>query len=421
MKDIITVSCPNCGKPVDVNKALSQQLQDEYRSKYLQQVADAESQFKTKNEALTKLSEELEQKSSSMQLLIDKAVQDKLSSHKQKMEKSISERVAEEKKDEILSYQEQLAQKVQEVRDLNKLKAEFQRLQREKEELKGKIEVESEKRLTVELEKARKLIKAESENSFEMKLTEREHIIKQLKDQLKLAQRKAEQGSMQLQGEVQELAIEKFLQESFPTDTIQEVKKGAKGADCLQIVNSAGFENCGRIYYESKRTKDFQRSWLNKFKTDMRQANAHFGVLVTDNLPKEMKRMGQLNGIWVCTYEEFKGLCHVLREFVIMLHRTASSEEDKGSKMELLYSYFTGNEFRMYIETVVESFTNMHHDMLKEKRSMESIWKMREKELQKVLLSTSQMYGAIRGIAGKSLSPIKALELPEKNSNSDEQ
>ena len=167
-------------------------------------------------------------------------------------------------------------------------------------------------------------------------ITDRDKRIKDLQQALEEARRKAEQGSMQLQGEVQELAIEEWLAANFPLDKIEEIKKGARGADCLQIVNTRSRKNCGKIYYESKRTKDFQPSWIEKFKKDIRDKGADIGVLVTQSMPSDMERMGSKDGIWVCTFEEFKSLCAVLRQSVIRISEAVEIQENKGDKMAML-------------------------------------------------------------------------------------
>ena len=195
--------------------------------------------------------------------------------------------------------------------------------------------------------------------------------------------------------------------------SIEEIKKGARGGDCLQIINTDFNKACGCIYYESKRTKEFQPSWLEKFKNDMREKNATFGVLVTEAMPKDMDRLGQRDGIWICNYEEFKALCFVLRESALLINSAMIVQENKGDKMSMLYDFLTGNEFRMQVEAIVEGFTQMQTDLLSERRAMEGIWKKREKQIQKVLLNTTHMYSGIKGIAGNALASIKALELPE--------
>ena len=226
-------------------------------------------------------------------------------------------------------------------------------------------------------------------------------------------QRKQEQRSMQTQGEVQELAIEEWLAAQFPLDDIQEIKKGERGADCLQVVHTRSRPNCGTIYYESKRTKSFQPTWIEKFKADIQDRNANIGVLVTEVMPPDMDRLGLRDGIWVCSFDEFKGLCTVLRESIVQISSAIVTQENKGDKMGMLYDYLTSNEFQMQIEGIVEGFVQMKSDLESEQRSMRGIWKKREKQIEKVLLNTTGMYGSIKGIAGSAVRAIPLLELPE--------
>jgi hypothetical protein len=240
---------------------------------------------------------------------------------------------------------------------------------------------------------------------------------KQLEDQKRLTEemkRKQEQGSMQLQGEVMELAIEEWLASQFPLDTIEEIKKGARGGDCIQIVNTRTHQNCGSIYYESKRTKEFQPNWIEKFKGDIRVKGASIGVLVTDAMPPDMDRLGLKDGIWICSFEEFKGLCAVLRESIVQLSNAVMSQENKGDKMHMLYDYLTGNTFRMQVEAIVEGFTTMRVDLESEKRAMQAIWKKREKQIDKVTVNTIDMHASIKGIAGSAIQSVTLLELPQE-------
>lgn len=270
--------------------------------------------------------------------------------------------------------------------------------------------------LSVEKEK----IKKQEEDKNELRFKE---LQKQLEDQRKLTEemkRKQEQGSMQLQGEVQELAIEEWLSAQFPLDTIEEIKKGARGGDCIQIVNTRTQQNCGKIYYESKRTKDFQPGWIEKFKTDMRDKGADVGILVTEAMPSDMQRMGTRDGIWICNYEEFKGLCAVIRESVVQLSNAIASQENRGDKMHMLYDYLTGNTFRMQVDAIVEGFTSMKSALESEKRAMQRIWKEREKQIDKVTTNTIEMHASIRGIAGSAIQAVRLLELPETGNETTE-
>ena len=254
-------------------------------------------------------------------------------------------------------------------------------------------------------------IKQQIGTEAELKVTEKEQIINQLKEQLNAAHKQAEQGSMQLQGEAQELAIEHWLSNAFPFDSVEEIKKGALGADTLQIINTVNREACGSIYYESKRTKTFQPQWVAKFKADIQSKGADIGVLVTQTMPEGMQSLGQIDGVWICTFDEFKNLSQVLRQSLIQIDQTVVVQENKGDKMGMLYDYLTGPEFRMQIEAIVEGFTQLKTDLESEKRSMQGIWKKREKQIDRVLLNTNFMYNSVKGIAGNAVQSVALLEL----------
>ncbi len=223
-------------------------------------------------------------------------------------------------------------------------------------------------------------------------------------------QRKAEQGSMQLQGEVLELALEELLKNTFPFDEIEEVGKGVKGADCIQHVRNALAQPCGKIIYESKRTKAFTNEWIDKLKSDMRATQADIAVIVTEVLPKDMDHFGMKDGVWICRFVDLKALAFLLRDSLIKIHSALATQDNKGDKMQLLYNYLTGNEFKQQIEAIVEGFVFLRESLIKEKLQMEKIWKEREKQLDKVLLNTTHFYGSVKGIAGNAVGDIKLLE-----------
>ena len=226
---------------------------------------------------------------------------------------------------------------------------------------------------------------------------------KQLEDQKKLAdemRRKAEQGSMQLQGEVQELILEELLKSTFPFDAIGEVGKGVRGADCIQTVRNKSGQDCGKIIYESKRTKDFSNEWIDKLKKDMRGAGIDVAVIVTQSYPKGMNCFGEKDGVWICSFEEVKAVAFVLRDGIIRLSNATKSQENRGDKMHMLYDYLTGAEFSEQWKAIREGYMSMRLSIHKERDAMEKMWKMREKQLDKVLLNASSIKGSIEGIAG---------------------
>ncbi|MBQ0786241.1 MAG: DUF2130 domain-containing protein [Oceanihabitans sp.] len=412
MKNETQIKCPNCGTSIDVQDILSHQLEEEIKQKYQSQIADEKKKYEQQQEKLKQEKHDFEQKKKKENELFQERLENQLKADKKEIEAKLKLKLKEEQSEQFDALQKELNEKSEQVKELNRSKAEIEKLKREKGELKEAAEAEAQKKLNEILTTEKEKIKKSEEDKNELRFKEMQ---KQLEDQKKLTEemkRKQEQGSMQLQGEVQELAIEEWLAAQFPLDTIQEIKKGARGGDCIQIVHSRTEQNCGTIYYESKRTKDFQPTWIEKFKADIRDKGANIGVLVTEVMPSDMDRMGLKDGIWICNYEEFKGLCAVLREGILQVNNAIITQENKGDKMDLLYDYLTSNTFRMQIEAIVEGFTQMKSDLESEKRSMQRIWKQREKQIEKVVTNTIDMYGSIKGIAGNAIQSVKALELP---------
>ena len=235
---------------------------------------------------------------------------------------------------------------------------------------------------------------------LEMKLKERD---KQLEDQKRLVEemrRKAEQGSMQLQGEVQELALEELLRGNFPFDVVNEVGKGKRGADCILTVRNNFGQECGRIIFESKRTKDFGKDWTEKLKADMRVQSIELGVIVTQAMPEGIDGFGQKDDVWICTFSDVTNLVHILRELLIRVYNASKTNENKGDKMTMLYSYLISNEFAQQWNAIREGFQAMRISIQRERDQMEKLWKAREKQLEKVLLNAAHIRGSIEGISG---------------------
>lgn len=403
------IKCPKCGHEFQLEDALSGELEAHFKTEFENKMAAQADAFNEEKQKLNADKEALKLEKEKQDELLQTELAKQLKIASQKIEQVANEEVEatmkallkenEERKIENKSLKQKEVDLLQKEAELKELQEDLSlKMQKEMLEKTGEIE-----------EKAR----AKERESFEL---EKVKLLKQIDDNKKLAEemkRKAEQGSMQLQGEVQELAIEEWLASEFPLDTIEEIKKGARGADCLQFVNTRALQNCGTIYYESKRTKDFQVSWIEKFKADIRVKGADIGVLVTEVMPADMERMGMKEGIWICNYEEFKALSGILRESIIQLSIALGSQENKGDKMVMLYDYLTSSSFRMQIEAIVEGFSQMKTDLESEKRSMARIWKQRDKQIDKVTINTIEMYGSVKGIAGNAIQSVKALELPD--------
>lgn len=248
------------------------------------------------------------------------------------------------------------------------------------------------------------------ETEYQLRLRELE---KQLDDQKKLAEemrRKADQGSMQLQGEVQEIALEEMLKAAFPFDVVCEVGKGMRGADCMLTIRNNFGQECGKIIFESKRTKDFGQDWIEKIKTDMRSQGADLAVIVTQAMPRDMQRFGEKDGVWICTFAEAKALVHVLRDGVIKIFNSSKMHANRGEKVDMLYDYLISNEFAEQWKAIREGFLSMKLSIQRERDAMERLWKARERQLEKVLLNAAHIRGSIEGIAGQDTIDLNLLE-----------
>ena len=406
------INCPHCGGEIDVQHVLAHQLEEDIKKTYNSQLASEKLKFENQAKLLEAEKIAFEEKKKRENELFQDRLDAKVKEEKALLEVKLKAKLEQEKGEEFKLLEKELNEQSEKLKELSRSKAEISKLIREKSELKEAIEAEAQKSLNQQLiEEKEKIRKIEQEKN---ELVVRE-MQKQLDDQKKLTEemkRKQEQGSMQMQGEVQELAIEDWLTTNFPLDTIEEIKKGARGGDCIQVVHTRNRQNCGTIYYESKRTKDFQPSWIEKFKNDIREKGADIGVLVTEAMPSDMERMGLKEGIWICTYEEFKALSLALRESIILVSNASIAQENKGDKMHLLYDFLTSKTFTMQVEAIVEGFTQMKIDLDSEKRAMQRIWKQREKQIEKVITNTIDMYGSVKGIAGSAIPEVKALELP---------
>ncbi len=418
----IPFKCPKCQEPIDVNEALYKQIERENQSRFLAQqkafekeVNEKRAQYQSYFKNLEQKEEALKEREKEQQAKFDEAVKQAsalaLQDERAKIIEEARKNAFLEQQKGLELLQKELDEKSKQVQELHQKEAEIERLKRENNEAESRLKAENEKKLNEKLGLEREKIEKALHEKNELKFKQQEEQLEMLRNELKNAQRKAELSSQQFQGEVQELAIEEFLRQKFPLDSIEEIKKGQRGGDCIQVVHTREFQNCGKIYYESKRTKEFQKAWVEKLKSDMREIGADVGVIVSEVLPKEMERMGLFEGVWVCSFEEFKGLSAVLREGVIQVSLAKKSQENKGDKVNLLYHYLTSSEFSMQVNAIIEGFEQLRADLESEKRAMARIWKSREKQMEKVFEGTINMYGSIKGIVGNAIGQVKALEL----------
>jgi len=394
------VKCPSCGHTFPMEEVMNEEYKKQLRVQMQQYTQQKEQEYKTKLDEFTAKEQQQSQ-----------AFEERLKQEKKQLELSLEENlrktIGSDFENQVLLLQKN-AEEANEKLKLSRQK-ELEFLQRE-EQLKQKeeeLQLELQRKLQEQRHELSEQIRKQEAERFTLKDTEyqlkQKELEKQLEDQKKLVdemKRKAEQGSMQLQGEVQELILEEMLRVNFPFDMIGEVGKGVRGADCVQTVRNSFGQECGRIIYESKRTKDFSMDWIEKLKRDMRSMGVDVAVIVTQCYPKGMDCFGELDGVWICSFDEVKAVAYVLRDGIIRLANMTRTQENRGDKMHLLYDYLTSKEFSEQWKAIREGFMSMRMSIQRERDMMEKLWKSREKQLEKVLLNAAHIQGSIEGIAG---------------------
>lgn len=435
------IKCPHCSSAFDVEDVLSndveQKLKQEYEKKLRASLSqlDADRRKLAEQEALFEEKRKNQNEIFQQQLLKEKQkLEAQAQSDRQKLENDLQQQirksVSQDYETQLRILKEADRDKEEKLKTAQQKELEFLRKEQELKARESEMELTLQKKLMQERTALQEQIRKEEDQRLSLK--EEEHLFKvkdlqmQLEDQKRLIEemkRKAEQGSMQRQGEVQELLLEEMLKDHFPFDLVGEVGKGVEGADCIQTVRNHLGHDCGKIIFESKRTKTFNLGWIEKLKSDMRSKGADVAILVTQVYPKDFKCFGEYDGVWVCSFGEVVALTNAMRHTIMRIAETKRGEENKGEKMQLLYDYLTGIEFRQQMETIVEGFLSMKNSIDRERIQMEKLWKEREKQLHRVLLSTSGLYGSIKGIAGASVGNIALLDegeadsLTEQNSN----
>lgn len=403
------ITCPECNHEFDVENALSQDIELRIKKEYGEKMQTLKSDFSEKEKALVIEKERLEKLEADQKLEIEKLAKQKseeqLIAYKQKWQ--------EENKSSFDKMSETVKSQKEELLNARKEKLAFQEKIDSLKEREEELELEVKEKIRLEKDKIKEEVQKAEQQKHYLELKQRDELVNGLKEQLDTMKRKAEQGSMQSQGEILELEIERLLATAFPLDDIVEVKKGANGADCMQIVKNHSGKPAGIIAYESKRTKTFSDLWIEKLKGDMRLHKADEGIIVTEVLPKDMTHFGKKDGIWICRFEEVEALTQAIRYALLKVNDIKVSNEGKGEKMHILYNFLTSNEFKQQMEAIVNGYAAMRNQIETEKRAMKRQWKEREKQLDIIIDGATDMYGSIKGIAGNAIQPIHALEFAE--------
>ena len=408
-----TITCPNRKTEIKLTESLAAPLIESTRRDFEKRLALKDSDIAKKEEVLR----EREEAVTKAKQAIDDQVAEKLVAERAKIvsEESKKAKLALQsdidlKARELAELQDILTQRDIKLAEAQKAQADLLRQKRELDDAKRELELTVEKRVQDGLATTREQAKKEAEEGLKLKVMEKEQTIASMQTQIEELKRRAEQGSQQLQGEVQELELEAVLRTKFPRDTIEPVPKGEFGGDALQRVIGPLGQLCGTILWESKRTKNWSDGWLVKLRDDQRTAKADIAIIVSQTLPKDVESFDLVDGIWVTNAKSVFSLAVALRHSLIELASARQALDGQQTKTEMVYQYLTGPRFRHRVEAIVEAFSSMQEDLDREKKAITKQWAKREEQIERVMQATVGMYGDLQAIAGKSLQEIEGLE-----------
>lgn len=400
------IKCPKCGTEFDIEEVIYSDVQAKLERENQEKLSAS---LKTLDEARYKLQED-QKKLEETKKRENELFQQRIEQERGKIQEEEKRKALLENDAHILMLKEKAEKAELQVKNLKEKELEVMKLQNEVFDLKRNFDVEKDKYLQENKQKIVEEIQNQEKSRFELAKKEWEIQREQQNKLIDDLKRKAEQGSMQLQGEAQELLLEEILQNAFPYDAVGEVPKGKKGADCLLLVRNKFGNDCGKILFESKRTVNWNKEWVDKLKQDTINCKADIAVLVSQVLPEKMDdKFEYKEGIWICNFQDVKILAASIREGIIRTYSSIKSQEGKGDKVQMLYDYMTSNEFSSQWHAVREVFKNMKNSIEDERRAMEKLWKNREKQLDKALLNSDHIIGSIEGIAGKNSIDLNLL------------
>lgn len=388
------IKCPRCGESIEISQAISHDIEAEVKKKYEK---DMES---LKRDAERKLK------------LKDNEIEEKLNKEKKILEAKIKKETEETQRLKINDLKEQLGEKADRLKVAEEKEIELRKQQRKLEDEKKSFELEMNRRIDKERQEIAEKASRNAEEGHRLKDAEKEKQMTDMRIQIEDLKRKAEQASQKTQGEVLELELEQMLKEEFPFDEIEAVLSGVRGADIVHTVKTQSGRICGKILWETKRTKIWSEAWIEKMKEDQRKEKADLAVIVSEALPKGFHHFRQVQGIWVTDIPSSISLALALRVVLIQVERTKEVQTGKEEKKEIVYNYLTGPEFKNRVQAIMEAFVGMKKDLDSEKRAIEKQWAKREKQIEKIVLNIAGMHGELEGIVGASLPAIKMLELP---------
>jgi hypothetical protein len=409
-----TIICPKCKNEIKLTESLAAPLIESTRLDFEKRLAQKDLDVAGREKSIQEREDALSKQKDSLESQVAERVQQergKIATDEARKAKLALTNDINQKAKEVADLQEILKQKDEKLTEAQKTQADLLKQKRELDDAKRELDLTVEKRIAEGLTATRQQARKEAEDELKLKVSEKEQTITSMQRQIEELKRRAEQGSQQLQGEVQELEMETLLRAKFAHDTIEPVPKGEFGGDALQRVTGPLGQSCGTILWESKRTKNWSDGWLAKLRGDQRTARAEISVLVSQVLPKNVEAFDLVDGVWVTHPRVAIPVAIMLRQSLIELAVARQSSEGQQTKTEMLYSYLTGPRFRLRVQAMVEAFSNMKEDLDKEKKVITKQWAKRDEQIERVMQATVGMYGDMQGIAGKTLQEIEGLEL----------
>ena len=411
-----TITCPQCKNEIKLTESLAAPLLESVKREYEQRLSQKDANMTQREQALAERAQSLERVKATLDQQVAQKLQQervRIAAEEQQRAKLALGNDLDQKTNEINSLQEVLKQRDIKLAEAQKAQAELIRKQRELDDAKRELDLTVEKRVQADLTAERDKARKEAEEELKLKVMEKDQTITAMQKQIEDLRRRAEQGSQQLQGEVQEMELEALLTAKFPRDTIQPVPKGEFGGDVLHRVIGPLNQVCGTILWECKRTKSWSDGWLPKLREDQRAAKAEIAVIISQALPKEVETFGLIDGVWIADPKVALPLALSLRQTLIEVASARQASEGQQTKMEMVYSYLTGPRFRQRVQAIVEAFSSMKEDLDREKKAIIRQWAKREEQIDRVMQATVGMYGDLQGIAGKTLQEIEGLEFQE--------
>ena len=413
-----TIVCPNCKTEIKLTESLAAPLIESTRQQFEQRLAQKDTEIIQREQAMREKEKQLTEDKRKLDDQVASQVAEQLKAERARViaEESKKAKLAsaaelENKARELAELQEVLKSRDEKLAEAQQAQAELIKKQRELDDARRELELTVAKRVQDGLADVRTLAKKEAEDEQKLKVMEKEQTIAAMQRQIEDLKRRAEQGSQQLQGEVQELELENLLRSKFPFDAIEPVPKGEFGGDVLHRVVSTGGQAGGTILWEFKRTKNWSDAWLVKLRDDQRTAKAEIAVIVSQILPKGVETFEMVEGVWVTHPRAALPVAMILRQSLLEIALARQSSEGQQTKTEMVYQYLTGPRFRQRVEAIVEAFSTMQEDLDKERKVIIKQWAKREEQIERVMGATVGMYGDLQGIAGKSLQEIEGLEL----------